>query len=171
MKSLILTPFLLSLFSLAVLPSCTAVKKDMARGLAAVRIPTNAKGEVDYAALAALANTPAATNAATCKVSVFQLGGQLDFDDGIGMKITADNQASFQHFLQAAGLAVSAWSAASQAAAKFAYDKFAAGELTKQQFNAQMHALQAQEIAAKAGVTEQMISGGAELGTVTAPTL
>jgi hypothetical protein len=138
--------------------SCTIAGKRMRRGLAAV--PMAANGQIDYAALATLANSKAAERAASFDVFLVQLGGKVDFNDGMGMTVVADNEASWQHFLQAAGLAVSAWSAASQAAAKFAHDKFVAGEITKREFNTQMAALQAQELALKGEVTNGLINAG-----------
>ncbi|WP_009964057.1 hypothetical protein [Verrucomicrobium spinosum] len=78
-----------------------------------------------------------------------QLGGAANATSSSGTSITADLQKSFQDFLAMVGVSVAAWSQAAIAKAKEISTQYQAGQLTKQQAQSQMHALQMAELASK----------------------
>ena len=86
------------------------------------------------------------------KYVVAQVGGQVTAKSSMGTSLAADDQKSFADFMQAAGVAVAGWTQASVSKAKEVTSRFEAGELTKQQAQAQLAAIRQAEIAA--GVTE-----------------
>lgn len=78
-----------------------------------------------------------------------QVGGAANATSSSGTSVTADLQKSFQDFLAMVGVSVAAWSQAAIAKAKEVSTQYQAGQLTKQQAQSQMHALQMAELASK----------------------
>lgn len=100
---------------------------------------------------------------------LWKLGGSASQRGADGSSIVTDDNASFQAAMQAIGIAYTTWSSASTAAAKYAYDKYQAGQITKQQFQKQMFDLKMYEASAKGTPIE---AGGTLMtpnGPVTAP--
>ncbi len=94
---------------------------------------------------------------------VGQLGGQVAAKSSMGTSLAADNQKSFADFMQTLGVAVAGWSQASIAKAKEVTSQFKAGQITKQQAQAQLAATQQAEIAAKGTATDSAIKAGAPI--------
>ncbi|WP_009965334.1 hypothetical protein [Verrucomicrobium spinosum] len=78
-----------------------------------------------------------------------QVGGAATSTSSTGTTVTADLQKSFQDFLAMVGVSVAAWSQTAIAKAKEISAQYQAGQLTKQQAQSQMHALQMAELASK----------------------
>ncbi len=94
----------------------------------------------------------------------FAGAGESHASSGAGQ--TFDGQKSFQDFLTMVGMSVSAWSYASVQAAKYVFQRYAAGEVTKQQARASMERIQLAEIAAKPTAVpagESVLQGGSIL--------
>lgn len=78
-----------------------------------------------------------------------QIGGAGTGSASSGTTATFDGQKSFQDFLAMVGVSVAAWSQTAVAKAKEVSAQYQAGQLTKQQAQQQMHALQMAELASK----------------------
>lgn len=75
-----------------------------------------------------------------------QGGGTRSVRRADGSSEVNDYQQSARDFFSAVGVGFSTWSYAAQQTAKFAYQKYQAGQITQQQFNAQMNAIKLQEL-------------------------
>jgi len=64
---------------------------------------------------------------------VMQFGGKTSQQGADGSSFTADNEASFQHFCQAVGVAVTGWASVARTQAQELSTRYAAGEISKQQ--------------------------------------
>lgn len=100
-----------------------------------------------------------------------QVGGTASHRGADGSSFAVDNQASFQQFLQAAGIGITTWSAAHQQAAKYAFQQYQEGQITKRAAQKQLADLQKAELAAKGKAYDTAVGAGAEatVGTVTPP--
>ena len=70
--------------------------------------------------------------------TIVSLGGKQAQQGADGSSFTADNEASFQHFCQAVGIAVTGWSAVARTQAEQLSSRYAAGEISKRQATASM---------------------------------
>lgn len=98
-----------------------------------------------------------------------QFGGTRSVRRSDGSSEVNDYQVSARDFFSAVGVAFSTWSYASQQGAKYAFEKYQAGQLTKQQFNQQLFDLKKTEAAAqgtKLAPGETLVT---PTGAVTAP--
>lgn len=100
-----------------------------------------------------------------------QFGGTRSVRRADGSSEVNDYQVTARDFFSAVGVGFSTWSYASQQAAKFAWQKFQAKQITEQQFNQQIFELRKFEAAGKG----TPLSPGSTLvtpnGPVTAPVL
>lgn len=89
--------------------------------------------------------------------TVAQLGGTVAAESSSGSKLAANNENSWQVFMQTLGVAVGGWQLASVQKAKEITTQFQAGEITKQQAQAQAAHLAEAELAAKGAATSEAL--------------
>lgn len=102
---------------------------------------------------------------------VFQIGSQTAAESSSGAKYASNSEGSFKDFMQTMGIAFAGWTAASVQKAKEISAQVASREITKQQAQQQMAAIQQAELAAKSGAYSEALGAGAEatVGPVTPP--
>lgn len=104
-----------------------------------------------------------AANGNTYRYRGVYVGGEHDVTTSNGSRYTHSLSASFKDFLQAVGVSISTWSLLGQQKAMYTFKKYEAGQITQQQANAQMAAIQQAEIAAQGQATSEAIGAGAEI--------
>jgi hypothetical protein len=95
-----------------------------------------------------------------------KVGGQAAAESSSGTKLVVNDEGSFATFMQTMGVAFAGWTAASIQKAKEISAQVASREITQQQAQQQVHALQMAELGAKAGATSEAIGAGAEVAPV-----
>ena len=100
-----------------------------------------------------------------------QNGGTRSVRRADGSSEVNDYQVSFRDAMSAIGVAVSSLSYTAQQSAKYAFDKYQAGQITKQQFNQQMFDLKKYEAAGQGTLVEPGKTLVTPNGAVTAPAL
>lgn len=99
--------------------------------------------------------------------ALIQWGGQGAFESAAGTRAAMNNENSFAVFMQTMGVAFAGWTAASIQKAKEISAQVMAGEMTKQQAQQQLHALQMYEAGLKAATKGQAIGAGAVVNPIT----